>query len=651
MDDDQLVAAALAGDRNAFGAIYDRYADRIHDFCASILRNRAEASAALQETFLVAFEVLAGLAEPARLQPWLFAVAHRVVLERLADRGDTDDRAGDPTWGTGLREERLSRAELAEFVWQVAASLDERDRTLLDLHLRQGLEGRDLAGASGEPPSQVEGRSERLETQVERSLGALIVARTGRRSCPGLSAMLDGWDGELTPEFRDAVTAHVDDCERCNSRRRIAPSPISLLSATPLAPAPTYLRSVVLGKAELNALEREGDFSSGRLLTSAGWTFNRDGFPDLNGNGAAAGEPTQRIADPAGRFPLGTASRPSEWSAGPVYASTRPTASWSPTGGVGGLGAVRTGGSVGSRPPGMAYPPVGPPKLPEPAGDDHDWRGMLVGGLAGLIILIAGTLIVLSSRSGGGNSGTLSATATTGVATSSTETSVTTANTTAVALVPPSTVVATTVASSGHLVVGGSKSLNLGISGTTASVTIGNDGQAPLNYVVTATGVGLTVTPIQGTLAPGGNQVLTLTLDRTASSPGPFTGAVQISGGPVSSTINVTALIDPGPSIIGEVATHDTIYSAKCKIPPPGAPTSTTVMATVTATQPLNVVVLHWQSPIPGGTGTATMTALGSGYMGTLGPYTQGGSVDWWISAIDMSGVSSNSSHHTLTVC
>ena len=39
-DDAELVRAATAGDRGAFAAIYDRYADRLHDFCWGLLRDR-----------------------------------------------------------------------------------------------------------------------------------------------------------------------------------------------------------------------------------------------------------------------------------------------------------------------------------------------------------------------------------------------------------------------------------------------------------------------------------------------------------------------------------------------------------------------------------------------------------------------------------
>ncbi|MDQ6617203.1 MAG: sigma-70 family RNA polymerase sigma factor, partial [Actinomycetota bacterium] len=287
MDDAQLVAAVLAGDRTAYAALYDRYADRIHDFGASILRNRADASDALQVTFLIAFEALDALAQPARLRSWLYAIAHRAVLDRIEGEGRLPGRdggqVGDLIPGPGSTEPRLSRAELAEFVWQAAGGLPQRDQILLDLHLRQGLEERDLAGAAGVPVAQLDPVLERLEAQSERALGALLVARTGRRSCPSLSGILGEWDGQLTPEFRDRVTAHVDDCELCNSRRRIAPSPLGLLAATPMAPAPAYLRSVVLGKAELEALERTGADGSGRMLASAGWAFGGDGFPDLRG--------------------------------------------------------------------------------------------------------------------------------------------------------------------------------------------------------------------------------------------------------------------------------------------------------------------------------------------------------------------------------
>ena len=49
-------------------------------------------------------------------------------------------------------------------------------------------------------------------------LGALLVARTGRRACPDLDMLLDGWDGELTPADRRQIDRHVDQCDICADR-------------------------------------------------------------------------------------------------------------------------------------------------------------------------------------------------------------------------------------------------------------------------------------------------------------------------------------------------------------------------------------------------------------------------------------------------
>ena len=54
MDDATLVEAARSGDGSAWAAIYDRYADRLHDHCHRILHDRDEAADALHDAFAAA---------------------------------------------------------------------------------------------------------------------------------------------------------------------------------------------------------------------------------------------------------------------------------------------------------------------------------------------------------------------------------------------------------------------------------------------------------------------------------------------------------------------------------------------------------------------------------------------------------------------
>ena len=253
-DDAELVRAATAGDRGAFAAIYDRYADRLHDFCWSVLRDRDEAADATQDAFLVAAERLGQLRDPERLRPWLYAVARSQALRRARARSrlaPEEDMTDLPDPATGP-EQAAQRADLRELVWNAAAGLSERDRALLDLHLRHGLEGADLGEAIGVEPAHAYVLLTRLRDQVERSLGALLVARLGRADCPDLSRLLTDWDGRFSPLVRKRVARHVDNCETCGAARRSSPAPWPSWQPSPM-PAPADLRGRVLEQFQLTS--------------------------------------------------------------------------------------------------------------------------------------------------------------------------------------------------------------------------------------------------------------------------------------------------------------------------------------------------------------------------------------------------------------
>ena len=255
--DARLVRAATTGDRGAFAAIYDRYADRLHDFCWGLLRDRDEAADATQDAFLVAAERLGQLRDPDRLRPWLYAIARSQALRRIRARSrvapeDEMTDLPDPARAPGP-EPSAERADLRQLVWEAAGGLSPRDRALLDLHLRHGLEGAELGQAMNIEPGHAYVLLSRLRDQVERSLGAFRVARLGRDDCPDLSSILSDWDGRFSPLIRKRVARHVDTCEVCGPARRRLASPVALLSAVPPAPAPAFLRRRVMERVDLTA--------------------------------------------------------------------------------------------------------------------------------------------------------------------------------------------------------------------------------------------------------------------------------------------------------------------------------------------------------------------------------------------------------------
>ena len=175
-----LVSGVLAGDREAFAAVYDRYADRLHDFAYSMLRHREDAADAVADAFVTTAERLEQLRDPERLRPWLYAVVRRECLRRLKARSRTtyggDDDLLDLPDQSAAPETVAEQESLRSLVWDAAGGLNERDRAMLDLHLRQGLDGAELGEAMGMSADNAYVGLSRLRDQVERSIGALLVA-------------------------------------------------------------------------------------------------------------------------------------------------------------------------------------------------------------------------------------------------------------------------------------------------------------------------------------------------------------------------------------------------------------------------------------------------------------------------------------------
>src|SRR4051812_21762167 len=149
--DSELVAGALRGEQAAFAEMYDAYATRLHDFCFSMLRSRDEAADAMQDTFVCALERIGQLRDPERLRAWLYAIARHECLRRIRARKRIagDGELPEVVSTEPTPHEEVSRQQLVDLVWAAAEGLADRDRALLDLNLRHGLEGQELAEAVG----------------------------------------------------------------------------------------------------------------------------------------------------------------------------------------------------------------------------------------------------------------------------------------------------------------------------------------------------------------------------------------------------------------------------------------------------------------------------------------------------------------------
>ncbi|MCE0483060.1 MAG: sigma-70 family RNA polymerase sigma factor [Methylacidiphilales bacterium] len=173
-----MIAAALAGDDEAFDTVIRTYSRRVYVVAYSIIQDPAEAEDITQETFLKAHQQRSRLRQPEKFPAWLLTVTRNAARDRLrrrrpqadAETFDTliDDHAVTP--GSALeREEHQARLRRA------LASLPEEHRTALTLRYLEGLDYRAIEDSMGLTNGALRGI-------LGRALGTL-------RRMPGLNPM------------------------------------------------------------------------------------------------------------------------------------------------------------------------------------------------------------------------------------------------------------------------------------------------------------------------------------------------------------------------------------------------------------------------------------------------------------------------------
>ncbi|MBJ7339360.1 RNA polymerase sigma factor [Mycolicibacterium sp.] len=275
-DDATLARAAAAGDRVAFAEIYDRYADRLYDFCVGMLRDRDAAADCVQDVFVTAATKLVQLREPDRLRSWLYAIARSEAFSRIRDRKreQLSEEIPDMPSGEADLVTQVAGSELAELIREASGGLSDRDRVVLELAYRQGLDGPELADALGVTPRNANTLVERMRDTIARSLGALLLCKHVKADperCPELAAIIEQGDDEFTVLLRKRVARHVDGCAICEEVRARMVNPAALLGAAPvLVPAPVWLRERTLDNAMVD-LPPTGSTSAGPEDDTSWW--------------------------------------------------------------------------------------------------------------------------------------------------------------------------------------------------------------------------------------------------------------------------------------------------------------------------------------------------------------------------------------------
>jgi RNA polymerase sigma-70 factor (ECF subfamily) len=175
VSDGDLIQRVGTGDRNAFEALYRRFARPVFGLALRKLGDRGRAEDALQETFTSIWRS-ASTYSPERGPgaPWLYAVARNAIVDR--SRGRTELPA-EPPEEESAEPGPLEQAEASWLTWRVHLALDdlpEHERTVLELAYWSGLSQSEVAAFLDIPLGTVKTRTRsalaRLADALEEEL-------------------------------------------------------------------------------------------------------------------------------------------------------------------------------------------------------------------------------------------------------------------------------------------------------------------------------------------------------------------------------------------------------------------------------------------------------------------------------------------------
>ncbi|MEU8103083.1 RNA polymerase sigma factor [Nonomuraea muscovyensis] len=280
--DQRLVDALRRGDGPA--ALYDAYGERLHDYAFSLIGEGGGAADAVHDALVTAHGRVVRLRDGARLRAWLYALTRAQAVARLAHRPGAPRRGASgrgpvtPADPAGPETGFAGDAELGALVREALGEVGRIGREVLELSLRHGLRPAEAGAVLGLTSRRAATRLARARDHLENAAAAVVLARVGRAHCPDLSAMLDSWEGPLTPLLRRRVAGHIAGCEVCTDRRHHEVSAARLLGMAPVAYPPLSLRRRVVD----TCLNPERDDARALILERSDG-FDRTGFPVTTG--------------------------------------------------------------------------------------------------------------------------------------------------------------------------------------------------------------------------------------------------------------------------------------------------------------------------------------------------------------------------------
>jgi RNA polymerase sigma-70 factor (ECF subfamily) len=182
--DHTLIENCLAGRREAFGQLVERYQNRLFHSLLHLLGSTEDAQDAAQDAFVQAFEKLASFRGQSQFYSWLFRIAFNTAVstKRKTRRmsvsldGRREATGTEPTDANPSTEPSYAMdvSDRQRLVRQALADLSDDFRTALVLKEMDGMSYEEIADVIEVPLGTVRSRIHRARLELRDKLSVLL---------------------------------------------------------------------------------------------------------------------------------------------------------------------------------------------------------------------------------------------------------------------------------------------------------------------------------------------------------------------------------------------------------------------------------------------------------------------------------------------
>ena len=175
-----LVQAVLAGDRQAFGQLVRRHQKRLFRFVYGLLGDFDQAEDVVQEAFVKAYGALGSFEAGRDFYPWLSTIARNLAFNLMAREGRKEsldqihERGFDPPSGDLGPLEQLIIGESQQRFYTALKALPEQYRTVFVLRHFEEMSYEDISAQLKIPPGTVDSRLYRARQLLVTALKDLL---------------------------------------------------------------------------------------------------------------------------------------------------------------------------------------------------------------------------------------------------------------------------------------------------------------------------------------------------------------------------------------------------------------------------------------------------------------------------------------------